>query len=739
MARHGLFALIGFFVLALDASAQQPRLEAGYPSLLSSPPVYAATSGAQRIGSVVPTSDGWIAVWSDDLAQPPSSNVRRLRGTRLRPDGSVVDTTGILLTSDNSYAIFTATTHGDGARVYWLGGSSISGDIEAVDLSADGDVSESIVVAHYSGDRVPTHLTAAVSGSRTALFLNGQVILLEGDRYLRTVDVGGLGEPSSIVATATHFVVSWTAAGGFLMFQALDLDGNFTGPAGGTGIDVPAVSPSLATDGSRVLLAWSNSVRVSMVVIDPTSGTVANRADITANYPYPKAVWSGDSYLVAWTAPADGPGLFGVRVSSTGSPVDVEPRKLYDGSPIYLTLASSGDAVMMLHETGGCVRFFCETDVWATPLGGENQTTRLVSASARAQTAPAVESNGTGFLSLWTEGGEFYATRTTVGERAPTVPFQVSNASGYDGALASDGRDYLAAWMSYRGTRYFIEGAPIPGQGETSPARSFSIDAGNEVPVFVSAGGAPELYLVVWREAGVQHAARVRPDGELVDTVPLTLIGDDMPWVPAAVAFDGRDFVVAWNSQGSGVDPQNRVVSQRVTTGGTVSFDRLWASAPSGSILASSLGCAVDSCLVVWTERGDPYGATWLLRGQRFRTGGELIDDAPLLINIAELNHNNPTVSWDGTRFVVTWGGYDKLEGMATVEARAIQASGPLDPTGGLANRLAESSPATPAACNRDGHCLLLNAGGVDDALLGRSSRLFKRFFGLARLRGARR
>jgi hypothetical protein len=738
MTRHGLFTLIGCFVLALGAGAQSAHLEAGHPSLLSSSPVYATASGAQRVGAIVPTSEGWIAVWSDDLAQPPSSDVRRLLGTRLRPDGTVIDTTGIQLASDNSYAIFTATPHADGVRVYWIGGSSLSGDIQAVDLSSLGEVSTSIVVAHFAGDRVPARLTAAVSGSRTGLLFSGKVILLEGDRYLRTIDLGGFGEPSSIVATTTHFVVSWTAAGGVLMVQTLDLDGNLTGPAGGTGVDFPAESPSLATDGSRVLLAWSNPVRIGLAVIDPATGTIVHRSDVAVSYPYPRAVWTGASYLVAWAA-ADGSGLFGVRVSPAGDPIDAESRKLYDGSPSYLTLAASGDSVMMLHETGGCFRSYCETDVWATPLGGDSPPTRLLSASARAQISPAVESNGTGFLSLWNEAGSFFATRTNVGERAPTAPFQIGDANGSDGALASDGHDYLAAWIAYRGSRYFIEGAPVSGEGETPPARSFSIDAGNEVPIFVSVGGAPDLYLVVWRETGVQHAARVKVHGELVDTVPLTLVGSNIPWVPAAVAFDGRDFVVAWNSAGTGTDPQSRVETQRVTTGGTVSFDRLWATGPSGSILASSLGCAIDSCLVVWTERGDPYGATWLLRGQRFRTGGETIDDSSFLINVAELNHASPTVSWDGSRFVVTWGGYDKLERKMTVEARTIPTSGPIDQAGGLADRLAESYPATPAACNRDGRCLLLNTGPIDDSLLGRGTRLFKRFFGAARLRGVRR
>jgi len=738
MKRHVSLTLVVCLALALGAEAQQARLEAGPSSLLSAPPVYAAASGAQRLGSIVPTSAGWIAVWADDLAQPPSSNVRRLLGTRLRPDGSVVDTTGIRLASDNSYALFTATPHADGTRVYWLGGSSISGDIQAVDLSVLGDVSESTAVARYSSDRVPTRLTAAVSGARTALFVSGQVILLEGERHLRTVDVGGFGEPSSIVATANHFVVSWTASGGVLMVQTLDLDGNLTGPPGGTGVASPTESPSLASDGSSALLVWSGFARLGLAVIDPATGTIAHEAFVTANYPHPKAVWTGTSYLVAWTT-TDGPGLFGVRVSASGNSVDAEPRKLYDESPIYLTLAASGDSVMMLHETGGCFRFYCETDVWATPLGGDDRTTRVISASARAQISPALESNGTGFLSLWSEAGGFFATRTNVGERGPTIPFQIGDASGMNGALASDGRDYLAAWMAYRGSRAFIEGAPIAGEGDAPPARSFSIDAGNEIPIFVSVGGAPDLYLVVWRETGELHGARVSSRGELLDSVPLTLISTDVPWFPAAVAFDGRDFVVAWNSAGNGVDPQSRVETQRVTTGGTVSADRIWATGPSGSILASSLGCAIDTCLVLWSERGDPYGATWLLRGQRFRTGGQLIDESPFLINVAELNHGSPTVSWDGSRFVVTWGGYDKLEGTMTVEARAIPTSKPIDPAGGLADRLAESYPATPAACNRDGHCLLLNTGAVDDSLLGRGSRLFKRFFGIARIRGVRR
>jgi hypothetical protein len=206
------------------------------------------------------------------------------------------------------------------------------------------------------------------------------------------------------------------------------------------------------------------------------------------------------------------------------------------------------------------------------------------------------------------------------------------------------------------------------------------------------------------------------------------------------VAFDGRDFVVAWHSGGTGIDPEYRLLTQRITRGGTASSDRVWVTGPYGSILTSSLGCARESCLIVWTQRSDPDGVTWQLHGRRFRTGGEPVDDSSFSVNFAETPQDEPHVAWDGSRFVVTWIAYDKYSEGYVVMARTVPTAGPVDPPSPAGpDRLADSAPSVATACNEAGRCLLLNAAGVDDSVLGRTSRLFKRLFGEARLRGARR
>lgn len=87
-------------------------------------------------------------------------------------------------------------------------------------------------------------------------------------------------------------------------------------------------------------------------------------------------------------------------------------------------------------------------------------------------------------------------------------------------------------------------------------------------------------------------------------------------------------------------------------------------------------------------------------------------------------------------RLTLTFGAVE----MPFVDGRPISASGAVDESSAvLSDPLATSYPSTPVACNQQGQCLLLNAGEVDDGAFGRTTRLFKRFFGEARHRGVRR
>ncbi len=737
MKRSATFTSFVLLSLALPAFAQHPRLEPGPATLLSSSPIYTAASGAQRIGTAVPTDAGWIAVWTDDIPQTLQAPHRtRLLASRLLPNGTARDTIGIRLASDIDSTRFTAVPIPGGVRVYWASAGSAGFAVQTTTVSDDGEVSESVMVGEYPSDATSATLSAAVSGSRTALLLHRYVLILEGTRLLKTVDVGGFGDPSSIVAVGPTFVASWVAAGDILMRQTLDLDGNIVGPAGGTGVAAPGRPHDLATDGSKALFVWNDTMSIRLGLFDPATGQFVEKGTIDSEYARPRAVWIGSSYLVAWVRnPGD---LLGVHVSREGELLDAQPLKLFGGDLPDFNLVARGSQPMLLRQTGGCIRFNCETDVIASPLGGEPTEDHLISAAARVQSKPLVASDGRDFLVLWREDRQLYLTEMGERSRMPGAPVELGDLPGVAPVLASDGTGYLAAWVGERNGSYLIEGRLVNPDGETLTMKPFSFEGGDEHNV--AAGAAPLTYLVSWRTGNENKAVRVRADGEVLDMVPATLLYDPYTRTAPSIAFDGDDFIVDWSSQDGPSGPLSRVTTIRVSLDGIPRFDRIWLSSTERAVRESSVGCADGTCLIVWSEQTPDPTNRWRVVGQRFRRGGALIDALPFDIDAGDLMPTGPSVAWHGRMFVVTWTKYIADGTPERVEARMIPASGAVEPGSPdlvVVRDNVYTSPVT--ACNREGRCVIVGPGFVDDDVLGRTTRLFKRFFGEPRHRAVRR
>lgn len=742
MNRFAALTCVSLLALAVPALAVEPHLASGPSSLLSAEPVFAPQPGPQRIGTLVPTGAGWTAFWADDTSPGVWIAARRVLATRVTPAGEVRDRTGIRITSEGGYSRFTAIPDPEGARAFWATPGTIGFALHTAVVSDEGDVSPTAFIGEYPNDATSTFLAVAASGTRFAAMLDRYVMIVEGTRLVRTVDLGGYGDPQSIVAAGSHFVVTWVAAGNILMRQTLDLDGNATGPAGGTGVANPARLHSLSSDGLRALLTWSDTAGLHFGIVDPATGQLAETSLTTAAWIWPHAVWIGSSYLVVWYD-NEASAVLGVRVAAGGELLDVVPRRLYEDDPNYFEIAARGNEVAMLHQTGGCIRLFCEIDVVLAMLGPEASGVQLISAAAKTQSEPSVASDGEGFLALWREEMQLFVTETSASSRAPSSPSLIFDSPGFSGTVASGGKAYMAAWMAYRGGTYRIEGAALTRvEGTLVPTPFALATTGDVFPSSVSIGGAPGLFLVAWPRGNAKEAIRVGASGVILDTVSMTLPGDAYVYMPLSIAFDGDEFVVAWFSTETSADPHvTRVESARVTRGGTPRFDRTWATVPAGTIQGAAVGCSpAGSCLMVWIEQAAPAAMRWSVKGQRFRTGGELVDAAPFDIDVADRTQTRPNVSWDGSRFVVGWGKYIGDVTPERIEARVIPASGAvlLVPPDLLTERdIALQAPVT--ACNQQGRCILAGPEFIDDRALGRTWRIVKRFFGEVRHRAIRR
>ena len=205
---------------------------------------------------------------------------------------------------------------------------------------------------------------------------------------------------------------------------------------------------------------------------------------------------------------------------------------------------------------------------------------------------------------------------TIFGQRVTPVGTALDGTSGFDitakgstvyaPAVASDGDGWLVAWAVYYGglqaARISAAGAvfgPFALRPPLTPAPAN--------PAIAFGGG---VYLVAWVEGSDVLAIRVMPDGTVIDGAPIpisTAAGDK---TMGGVAFDGSRFLVVWG------DP------------------RRGDTAVNGPVL-------------------DVYAA-------RVAPDGTLVDGPPdtggIIVNaFSGVSKVDPAVTFDGSRFVITW------------------------------------------------------------------------------------
>lgn len=349
-----------------------------------------------------------------------------------------------------------------------------------------------------------------------------------------------------------------------------------------------------------------------------------------------------------------------------------------------------------------------------------------------AQKYPSVASDGRDFLVLWLEGKRLYSTETGDRSRRATPQVYLGEVSGVSSVAVGGSGGYLTAWLSRAEAAYRIEGRIfVPSDSGRSMA-PFAVPDALYVPFGLSAAAAPGMYLLSWSTGSGSEAVRLTADGRLLDPSPFVLFDDTRTSETPSIAFDGVDFVVARASHDESSGSGYSVKTARVSLEGSVRFDRHWLNGSEGSARAPALACADGICLLVWRVESPEPAETRRLVGQRFRSGGALIDPLPFDLDVARRDQTLPAVAWDGQRFVVTWRDQTGLlRPPERVLVRLVPANGPVE--SGPPDLVVERDVAAPfpaAACNTRGRCMLVAPGPVLDRTSGPTLRLYKRFFG---------
>lgn len=600
----------------------------------------------------------WLVTWENQQPLGTSSFFRLILGARVAADGTLLDTTPIVIKNDN-YSTGSTTavaSDGNGWVVVVQGTEASGGRIVGVRVAADG------TVLNPGGSQL--------LDSSSAIFL-----------------------PDLEYANGTYLLV-WASGSiqGLRFDQALvPLGSNFTIGTGSSAM------PRVGTDGQDFLVAWENSdlgtnVRARRVTNAGGLGTI-HQVSPFSNGEYnwePDVTWSGGVWHVSFTDTDDD--VYRIaRISAGNELIDFGGVAMPFGPP-----ASQGR--MVVAGLGSSVVAAYETEDLSLPWPGEILSAAVSDALvAGASSTLSLSASRQGFPDI--AAGDAQYGLALFAEEAGTSRIEFQRFDAFGAALdaepielasgdrlgkpsvAWNGAVYLVAWEdlvvpSFE-TDDVVYATRVGADGTVLDPAPFPVMGGSVPDVAAQPGGD---FLVVSSHAPstsqlrYTFGRRVAADGSLPS--PAAQIGTSFARWPAAAPYQGG-WLVAWRRYLSHDNPNSNVHAAVVAADGT----------PGSSFLAGGAGTPDvasrgTDALIVWQDAALGVGARFF-------------DDAGTLSGTFSVANSpaapgGPSVAWNGEEYVVVWDDFRNFIGLwdyrTDVYATRVSAAGVvLDPGGGFA------------------------------------------------------
>lgn len=366
-------------------------------------------------------------------------------------------------------------------------------------------------------------------------------------RVTRITSAGGQLSGSATVPTdgGAYFAPAVAGANGAV--------GVFFHGGGGNAFDTDVYQASMS-DGT-------GNIQFPFIISGPKVGFVAQGAN---GQHFPAAASDGTQYLVAWSdtrTPHHSFDVYGIRVGLDGVPKDPAAFLLAGGPGFQVAPSVAyGDGVFVVtYSDNG--RTGNDFDLGAARVSREgvvlDPPNRLIDPTETGGFARgAVDFNGENFLIAYYSGSEQLRLIRMLSDGGVLDPggLPILTTGGAGPRLAFDGTQHLMT---------FHRGSPVFG-------------------------------------ASTIHAARIRPDGGIIEPDGFNLSVGPSRRSPAGVAFDGRRFVVTWTEERSTV--HSEVVASYVSQTGTASSPVVVAPSPTGFRVAASVAYDGRKPLVTWTD-----------------------------------------------------------------------------------------------------------------------------------------
>jgi hypothetical protein len=306
-----------------------------------------------------------------------------------------------------------------------------------------------------------------------------------------------------------------------------------------------------------------------------------------------------------------------------------------------------------------------------------------ITTTAPNQEDPAVAFDGTNYLVVWKDARngvscDIYGARVSAdGVVIDSAGIAVSLTDGAQGdvVVAFGDTAFLVVWTDTRNEVSNIYGARVTREGVVlDPAGiAICIDPGGQSLPTVAFDGSE--WLVAWQDVRDGepdiYGARVGTDGTVLDPLGMAIASEAGDQTYVAAASNGAAFLVVWDDKRSG--SSRDVYGSRVGADGTV-LD------PGGILMSAAAGdqqyAAVTfdgaSYFVVWNDLRNV--STWDLYATRVDSSGAVLDPAGIPVSVYPNQEASPTVAANGENFLVAW--HDSRNGQKDVYAARVAADG---------------------------------------------------------------
>ena len=400
---------------------------------------------------------------------------------------------------------------------------------------------------------------------------------------------------------------------------------------------------------------------------------------------FPAVAANGTNYLVVWEEfNLLGDDIYGARISPEGILLDTNALTICTATNTQASpsvAANEGGFLVAWQDfRNGNSRTY-ESDIYATRMDGNGvvlDTNGIAVATAsNNQCHPAVVSVNSGYQIAWQDSRNNEATMLSdiysvklnlLGQINDSHEIKIGSAPNYQTtpAIASNGTNCLVVWTDYRngtdsGTD--IYGVRLDAAGQVIGTTGIPIcrTQGNQTaPAVASLGGE---FLVVWADqrnnGGTNtdiYGTRIDANGSVLDTNGIVVCNAPYDQYYPALAAKGDRYLVAWQDARASATNAVRwdIYAARLDRAGTVlDPNGILVTGTTGDQALPAVAANQTQWLVAWEDRRAASNVN--IYGARIDDGGVLLDTNGIAICTAPQNQTTPVLVSNGTDFLAAW------------------------------------------------------------------------------------